>query len=304
MEENLKKELSKAVGENLAEGLLLSGGLDSAILASLAPKIKGITVTLENSGEDRKYAEKVAKFINIEWYRERVEIEEAIKAIPKVIKILKTFDPVIPNDLAIFFGLKMAKQQRIKTVMTGDGADELFAGYSYMHHLNLKEYLPAVASLMHFSSNKLGKFLGIKIRQPYLNKKFIKFALSVPPNLKLKREKGEIWGKWILRKAFEDPLPREIIWRKKVPIESGSGFSKLREILTSKISDREFEKAQRLPVRFRSEEHFYYYKIYRDVVGDVPPAKENEKRCSGCGTGFLPQTSHCKVCGYCYDERY
>jgi len=294
---NLKKELSKAVEGNLAGGLLLSGGLDSSILAYLIPRIKGITVTLEEFGKDEKYAERVAKFLNLKWHRKKVEIKEAIKAIPKVIKILKTFDPAIPNDLAIFFGLKMAKQKRIKTVITADGADELFAGYSYMRHLNLKEYLPKVASRMNFSSNELGKSLGIKIRQPYLNKKFIKFALSIPPGLKIKREKNKIWGKWILRKAFEDFLPEEIIWRKKMPIESGSGFGKLRQILTSKISDEEFREAQRLPVRFRNKEHFYYYRIYREVVGDIPLPKKDEKKCSGCGTGLPPQNSHCKVCG-------
>ncbi len=302
MKESLRKELSRAVQENLAEGLLLSGGVDSSILASLAPRIRGITITLKNSGEDRKYAEKVAKFLNLKWFCKEVEIEEAIKAIPKVIKILKTFDPAIPNDLAIFFGLKIAKEYGIKAVMTGDGADELFFGYSYMRNLDLKEYLPAIASSMHFSSNKLGRFLGIKIRQPYLNKKFIKFALSIPPDLKLKREKNKIWGKWILRKAFENSLPKDIVWREKMAIEFGSGFSKLREILTSKISDREFEKAQRFPVRFRNKEHFYYYRIYQDVVGNIPPAKKGEKKCSGCGAGLPLNGSHCKICGYCYNE--
>ena len=301
---NLKKELSTAVEENLAEGLLLSGGLDSSILAFLIPKIKGITVTLGNSGEDQKYAEKVAKFLNLKWSCKEVEIEEALKAIPKIIKILKTFDPAIPNDLAMYFGLMKAKALGIKTVMTGDGADELFAGYSYMRNLNLKEYLPTVASSMHFSSNELGKFLGIKIRQPYLNKRFIKFALSIPPDLKLKREKGEIWGKWILRKVFESSLPKEIIWREKIPIESGSGFSKLREILTSKISDREFEKAQRFPIRFRNKEHFYYYKIYRGVVGNIPKPEKGQKRCPGCGAGMDYGSFHCKTCGVTNEDGF
>ncbi len=292
----------RAIRENLAEGLLLSGGLDSSILAYLVPEIKGITVTLEEFGEDKKYAKKVAKFLNIKWYHERIELENAIKAIPKVIKILKSFDPAIPNDLAIFFGLKLAKENGIKTIMTADGADELFAGYSYMHSLDLKEYLPAIASSMNFSSNELGRYLGVKIKQPYLNKRFIKFALSIPPDLKIKREKNKIWGKWILRKAFEEFLPEDIIWRKKMPIEQGSGFSRLRKIISSKISDREFEKAQRLPIRFRNKEHFYYYRIYQDVVGDIPLPKKNEKKCDGCGAGLPPQSSHCKVCGYCYNE--
>ncbi len=301
---NLKKELLKAVDENLAEALLLSGGLDSSILSYLTPEIKGITVTLEEFGEDEKYAGRIAKFLNLKCYRKKVKIEEAIKVIPKVIKILKTFDSAIPNDLAIFFGLKLAKEIGIKTVMTGDGADELFAGYSYMRHFNLKEYLPMVTSSMRFSSNKLGKYLGIKVRRPYLNKKFMEFALSIPPDLKLKREKNKIWGKWILRKVFEDCLPEDIIWRKKMPIESGSGFNKLRRIISSKISEKEFRETLKLPIRFRNKEHFYYYKIYRNVIGDIPLPKKDEKRCNGCGAGIPLNSSHCKVCGYCCGERY
>jgi len=304
MKELLKKELSKAVDENLAEGLLLSGGLDSSILSYLTPEIKGITVTLKEFGEDEKYAGRIAKFLNLKCYRKKVEIKEAIKAIPEVIKILKTFDPALPNDLAIFFGLKLAKEIGIKTVMTGDGADELFAGYSYMQKLDLKECLPKLTSSMHFSSDKLGKYLGIKIRQPYLNKKFIEFALSIPPDLKIKKEKDKIWGKWILRKAFENCLPGEIIWRKKMPIESGSGFSELRKIISDKISEKEFRKTLKLPIRFRNKEHFYYYKIYKEVVGDIPPPKKDEKRCNGCGAGIPLNSSHCKICGYCCGERY
>lgn len=101
-----------------------------------------------------------------------------------------------------------------------------------------------------------------------------------------------------MRKTFKNDLPAQILWRNKIPIEYGSGTTKLRKIIGSKISDREFkERQQKYSIRFRSKEHLYYYKIYRDVVGEIPAPKEGEKQCGACGAGVKVHLSHCRVCG-------
>jgi len=302
--ENIKKILSAAVKRKIYKGLLFSGGLDTSILASLNPKAVAITVSLESNAKDIPYSVSLARFLSIEHHRRKVNIEEAIENIPCVIKILKSFDPALPNDLVVYFGLKFAKELGIDRVATGDGSDELFAGYSFMKNLNdLENYIQRISKNMHFSSNDIGRFFGIEIIQPFLDKEVIDFALRIPVDLKIKEENGRFIGKWILRKAFQDFLPPEIIWQSKRPLEYGSGMARLRGIISSKISDDEFKEKQRAySVKFLNKEHLYYYEIYRRVIGEVPMPKETEKSCLGCGTGLKINVFHCKVCGYIFKE--
>ena len=79
-----------------------------------------------------------------------------------------------------------------------------------------------------------------------MDKEIIDFALQIPVDLKIRRYNGKVCGKWILRKAFEDILPKELIWQDKRPLEYGSGMHRLREIISSEISDDEFEEKQRI----------------------------------------------------------
>jgi len=322
----LKTRLREAVQRNTTEGLLFSGGLDTSVLAVLTPNmnpaprfwmlrhlwrggkrggVKAITVSLESFGKDAPYAELVAKNLKLNHYHRRVSIDEAIDSIPDVIRILKSFDPAIPNDLVVYFGLKWAKEMEIKEIMTGDGSDELFAGYDFMRNIqDLDEYLRKISQSMSFSSNRLSDFFSIKIKQPFLDKEFIDFSLKLPVKLKIKEEKGNLWGKWILRKAFAELLPAKIIWQDKRPLEYGSGMRKLREIITSKISDEEFERKSRLyPIKFINKEHLYYYEIYKEEVGEISKPEKNQKACPGCRAGMDLNSFHCKVCGYVLDWR-
>jgi len=299
IETKFRRELRNAVRRNQAGGILLSGGLDTSILAFLSPGIKAFTVYLESFGKDRIYARKVARYLGLKHYEREISVGEAIKEMPKVVGILQSFDPAIPNDLAIYFAMKFAKEKGIGSLLTGDGADELLAGYSYMFKLNLEEYIPRIAKNMHFSSQDIGKAIGLEIKQPYMDRKFVKFALGIKTELKIGKIGWRTFGKWILRKAYEGSLPKEIIWQGKRPIEKGSGFSKLREIIESRISDKEFEKKSRIyPVKFITKEHLYYYEIYRNVIGEIPWPKTGEVSCPGCGAGILKEAFHCRVCGW------
>jgi asparagine synthase (glutamine-hydrolysing) len=300
----LRHELKGAVKRNKADGILLSGGLDSSILAFLSPGIKAFTVFLKPWGDDRKFVSSVVQHLGLEHCQGEISVDEAIEGVPEVIKILRTFDPAIPNDLAIYFGMKLAREKGIKSVMTGDAGDELFAGYSFMFKLDLNEYIPRIAGTMHFSSQDIGSAAGLEIKQPFIDKKFIKFALSVEPGLKVMKKGWRTFGKWILRKAFEKNLPGEIIWQGKRPIEKGSGFTLLREIIESKISDSKFEKRSRdYPIKFISKEHLYYYEIYKKVVGDIPKPLKGEVGCPGCGAGILKGAMHCRICGWALKDR-
>ncbi len=300
----IRKKLKCAVDESRAEGLLLSGGLDSGILAALAPGVSAFTVTLAPYGEDGEYAKILTRTLQINWYHRMIGIGEAVDSVPAVIRILKSFDPAIPNDIATYFGLKLAKEKGAKNVMTGDGSDELFAGYSFMFDLpDLESYIRGLKNKMCFSSNILGQKLGVEIKQPYLSHEMVELALEIPKDFKIRVEGEKRWGKWILRKAFEDVLPPKIIWQDKRPLEYGSGTRRLRRIISEKISDEEFEEKRRAyPVRFMSKEHLFYYEIYRKVVGEIPTPENHQIACSGCGAGIERKANHCRICGTIQNE--
>ncbi len=93
-------------------------------------------------------------------------------------------------------------------------------------------------------------------------------------------------------------LPQEILWQSKRPLEYGSGMTELRKVIESRVLDEEFEEGKKkYPVRFWNKEHFYYYRIYRDVVGEIPAPEKGQKTCECCGAGMDQSAFHCKVCG-------
>jgi asparagine synthase (glutamine-hydrolysing) len=295
--EQLRNKLKEAVERNSTEGILLSGGVDTSILAFVARPSTGFTVALKDSpASDLGYSEKIAKLLGIRYEKMEFTAEEALTTLPEVIRILKTFDLALPNDLAIYFALKLARESGISSVMTGDGADELFAGYSYMAELSPKDlgrYIGKLSENWHFSANELGSALDIEVRQPFLDEDFVRFALEISPELKVKAGVG----KYILRKSFEDLIPAEIVWRRKEPIEYGSGSTKLHEIINNMVTDEEFKLATRVvDIKFINKEHFFYWRIYNQVVGKIPKAGADEIGCPCCGAAM--GTYHCPTCGF------
>jgi len=299
----LRNLVDESVRESLCEGILLSGGLDTSILALLAskhnPDLKAFTVAFGES-PDLEYSKKIARQLNLEHRILALTEKNLIANIRPTIEILHSFDPMeIRNSVAIYSGLKFAKKYT-SSIMTGDGADELFFGYSYLKKMNeeeLRRYSSRLYKVMHFSSMNLGMELGIQVRAPYLSKDIKDFAIGLDPQLKIR---GGI-GKWILRKAYENDLAEEFIWRKKAPIEYGSGTAKLRRILDGLVEDSEFEEKrleyEKYGVKIRDKEHLYYYEIYRKVIGRIPSPNGKEKKCSGCGAGLPLHALHCGVCG-------
>jgi len=295
--EQLRNKLKEAAERNRADGILLSGGVDTGILAFVARPSTGFTVALKDSpASDLSYSEKVSKLLGIQHKKMEFTAEEALNTLPEVIKILKTFDLALPNDLAIYFALKLARENRITSVMTGDGADELFAGYSYMAELppeDLERYIRKLSQNWHFSAGYLGEALGVEIRQPFLDEDFVRFALEISPELKVK----DGVGKYILRKSFEGLIPPEIVWRRKEAIEYGSGSTKLHEIINSMVADEEFQAAgKEVDIKFINKEHFFYWRIYNQVVGKIPKAGDDEISCPCCGASM--GMYHCRTCGF------
>jgi len=295
----LRENLRKTIGGHQGDCLLFSGGIDSGVLASLCPQAKALSVTLDGAGADLAYGAVLAGALSLDRQVITIGVQEALSALVVVIKILESFDPALPNDLVVYFGMREAKQQGFHAIMTGDGADEFFGGYPYMQEMDdLDAYIRSMSRSLNFSSNKIGTHFGLEVKQPYLDKAFVDFALTVPGELKIREDQGQVWGKWCLRKAFEPFLPPEFIWQPKRPLEVGSGMTLLRSIIAEQITDSEFaEKQKQYGVKFLCKEHLYFYELYREEVGEVPPPQEGEDRCPGCGGGLPREKKHCRICG-------
>ncbi|MFX0162405.1 MAG: asparagine synthase C-terminal domain-containing protein [Candidatus Hodarchaeota archaeon] len=308
----LRSLFEEAVKRNLGEGILLSGGLDTSLIALVASKhvssLNAFTVGFkEGKAPDVEFAKKMANYLKLKQHLiHYFDEEEAIKAIKDVVRIMRSFDPMeVRNSVTILIGLKKAKENGISTIMTGDGADELLAGYTILFNLEkeeLEEKLKKLWRWMHFSSVDLGKSLGIEVKIPFLDPEFKTFAMEIDPSLKIRKERGETHGKWILRKAFEGSLPDELIWRVKTPIEFGSGSTFLTEKLSIKIPDEEFsEKKQKYleedKVTIRDKEHFFYYETYRSLFGPPKPDDPKKKTCSYCQANVSEKSDFCKTCG-------
>ena len=302
--------LEESVRRNLTDGLLLSGGLDTAILAYLASKwVKPSCITVALRGApapDVDYAKLVASHLKLKHYIHYFGDDEMDEGIRAVIKIMKTFDPMeIRNSAAIYVALKAGRDHGISTFMTGDGCDELFGGYSFLFGLTKEQLDTALKKLsanMSFSSTYLAKELGLEAKLPFLDPRFKAFAINLDSSLKVKSEKGQVWGKWVLRKAFENIMPQELAWRVKVPIEEGTGTATLPSLFDSRISGSEFdEKKLRYlnedRVTIRSKEHLFYYEIYRSMIGVPYPQATDERVCPDCGASVKEETSFCRTCG-------
>jgi asparagine synthase (glutamine-hydrolysing) len=308
----LRALLEKSVKKHLTKDMLFSGGIDTSILATVASKfvrLRGFTCTFKPSNAlDTEYSKLMAKRLNIEHYMHPFGDEEMHEVIPQIVKILKTFDPMeIRNSITIMIGLNFAKSYGATSLMTGDGADELFAGYHmYYNYVGQKEKLTSMLKkmwkIMSFSSVPLGKSVGIEVRAPYLDPEVKEFAMNMDPRYKVQKERGEVWGKWILRKAYEDELPEDVRWRDKNPIEVGSGTTILPKYLAQKVSDSEFaEKKKRYlesdKVVIRDKEQLVYYDVYRSIIG-IPHAVDPDARtCPQCNSNVPENAVVCKTCG-------
>jgi len=308
----LRNILEKAVKKNLTEDMLFSGGIDTSILATIVSehvRIRGFTCAFKQAEAlDVKYAKLMAKQLNIEHYMNPFDADEVFEAIPDVVKVLGSFDPMeVRNSITIMIGLRFAKSHGSTKLITGDGADELFAGYHmYYRHVGNREKLSVMLKkmwgIMAYSAVPLGKNLGIEVRQPFLDPDVKAFAMNLDPRYNVQEERGEVWGKWILRKAYEDVLPPEVRWRDKNPIEVGSGTTILPKFMAKRISDSDFAAKKKKiletdKVTIRDKEQLVYYEAYRDVVGVPHPKDPDARTCPQCNSNVAENAVVCRTCG-------
>ena len=301
--------LEKSVTKCNSSCISLSGGLDSSILAFFlqARKINAISIiSREFFGTDLTFCQMIAKKFGFPLTLKMVEHEEMLTAIDETIKILQNFNNIeIRNSIVMYLSLQTAKKQGYSSLITGDGADELFAGYNFFLKMNeneVNEKLKRIWKIMHFPTQRIGKSLGITIESPFLSNEMINFAKSLPISDKIKDETGQKFGKWILRKVFEKKIPNSVVWRKKSAMQDGAGTSGLEKMFDVIIPDRFFEEQTKKikgseNVIISSKESLHYYLTYRKYY-DVPSSLHTSNyKCPYCKYVIEQDSKFCRMCG-------
>ena len=304
----LHDEIKKSVLNCQSKNLALSGGLDSSIIAYFLKDKKPNTVTIiaeDFIASDLTYCQLAAKQFGLSLNIENVKTSKILESIENTIKILKNFNDIeIRNSIVSYLSIKFFKDQGKKDLITGDGADELFAGYNFFLNKSKEELdkeQKRIFEIMHFPSHVIGEHLGVKIESPFLSQNVMDLAKSIPIELKVKQENTTVYGKWILRKIFEDKIPEKIAWRQKSAMQDGSGTSGLTQLFDSIISDEIFqtkkeEIAKTDEVVLRSKESMHYYEIYRKFFG-APESSKSDNTCPYCKTLVSQNSKFCRMCG-------
>jgi len=252
-------------------GVLLSGGLDSSLVAAIAsrhaegrvedgersrawwPRLHSFCIGIEGA-PDLAAALEVAKFLKTVHHSFTFTVQEGTDALPDVIQHLETYDvTTIRASTPMYFLARKIKANGVKMVLSGEGSDEIFGGYLYFHRApNAEEFhketCRRVKHLHLFDclrANKSTAAWGVEVRVPFLDRDFIDTSMNISPQDKLCGG-GKI-EKHILRAAFDTPdrpyLPANILWRQKEQFSDGVGYSwigGLKAHAEREVSDEKF----------------------------------------------------------------
>ena len=299
--------LENAVRECKSDWIALSGGLDSSILAHLRKDQKPQTMTIITKdflGTDLTFAQIIAKHVGLSLSLIQVNMEEVLDSINETIKILGNFNDIeIRNSIVPYIYLTTLKNKGVNSVITGDGADEVFGGYNFLLKKSdneIEDELKRIKKIMHFPSKDIARSLDMEVETPFLNEDMIKFSDELPVSKKINSKEGKKFGKWILRETFEEYLPNNITWREKSPMQDGSGTNNLTGLFNTIITDEIFtqKKAKILEedgVYIRTKESLHYYECFRK--SNSVKKSDSDSRCPDCNYEIGENSKFCRMCG-------
>ena len=279
-------------------GVLLSGGLDSSLVAACAakfarqriedddaseawwPRLHSFAIGLDGSPA-LKAAQIAADALGTVHHGFTYTFEEGLDAIPDVIRHIETCDvTTIRASTPMYLLARRIKAMGVKMVLSGEGSDELFGGYLYFHkapdarafHEELVRKLDALHQYDCLRANKSMMAWGVEPRVPFLDREFIEVAMAMDAEAKMAKD-GRI-EKHVLRAAFEGVLPDEILWRQKEQFSDGVGYGwidGLKAHAEAQVGDAEFAMAaQRFPHNPpQSKEAYFYRRLFeREFPGE------------------------------------
>jgi len=281
----LEKAVRIRTPSDLPVSILFSGGVDSTLIAHYArrerPDIPGYFLG-DVASPDYEYAARYADQTSMDLRRVALaEPNETLSAqIDEVVFAAETFEPlVVRNGLCNFLLARRIHEDGCRVALSGEGADELFAGYepieiAFQHDEAAGgQVREQTLAIMHKTNlqrlDRLGMRCQVEVREPYLDPAVIGYALSLPANALFQTTAGETHGKAPLRSLWDlypDQLPPAIRDRAKTPMNVGAGLDKSQkrspwfEFAEQTVSDRDFAEGKRRFARFdlSTKEEFLY----------------------------------------------
>ncbi|KAL2629960.1 hypothetical protein R1flu_014646 [Riccia fluitans] len=272
-------------------GVLLSGGLDSSLVAAVAsrhlagtkaaaqwgPQLHTFCVGLEGS-PDLKAGREVATYLKTLHSEFTYTVQEGLDALAEVIYHIESYDvTTIRASTPMYLMARKIKALGVKMVLSGEGSDEIFGGYLYFHKAPNKEEfhqetcrkIKALHLYDCLRANKATSAWGLEARVPFLDKGFIDLAMSIDPAEKMIRKSEGRIEKYILRKAFDDEenpyLPKHILYRQKEQFSDGVGYSwidGLKEFAAHHVTDQMMRQASKIyPYNTPATKEAYYYRM-------------------------------------------
>ncbi|KFA17727.1 asparagine synthetase B, partial [Xanthomonas vasicola pv. musacearum NCPPB 4394] len=295
--QELREAFERAVHRQLMTdvpyGVLLSGGLDSSLVAAVAsryarhrveendtteawwPRLHSFAIGLKGS-PDLAAAEVAAAALGTVHHGFEYTFEEGLDALPDVIRHIETYDvTTIRASTPMFLLARRIKAMGVKMVLSGEGSDEIFGGYLYFHkapnarefHEELVRKLEALNNYDCLRANKSMMAWGVEPRVPFLDREFLDVAMRMDASFKMidKTSSGATrMEKGVLREAFAGYLPESILWRQKEQFSDGVGYGwidGLKAHAAAQVSDRELAAAdRRYPVNPPQTKEAYFYR--------------------------------------------
>ena len=284
----LEEAVHRQLMSDVPYGVLLSGGLDSSIIAAIArkyaqrrieehdlkdawwPQLHSFAIGLRSS-PDLKAAREVAEFIGSVHHEFHFTIQEGLDALHDVIYHIETYDvTTIRASTPMYLMARKIKSMGVKMVLSGEGADEIFGGYLYFHKAPnaqaLHEETVKKLNQLHLfdclRANKSMASWGVEARVPFLDKEFLEVAMNLNPADKLSGN-GKM-EKQILRDTFADYLPPKILKRQKEQFSDGVGYNwidTLKKVAEKEISDQQLKNANfRFPINTPLTKEAYMFR--------------------------------------------
>lgn len=282
--ETLVRAVERSLAAAVPVGVLLSGGVDSSIVTAIAAhltrergeRLPTFAVGMAGSG-DLAAARQVAEFTGTEHHELTYTAQDAIELVPRVVAELESFDPTLVHSAVPHHLVARLASEHVKVVLAGEGADEIFAGYShYGRHDDgeaLHEDLLATLRGMHIGGlqrvDRVAGAHGIEPRVPFLDLDVVELALALPPAWKLTGPDKP--AKWLLRRAFDGWLPEEVLWRRKEQFGEGTGMGDvLREHFEGSVSATELAEVRDvLDPPLRTGEELAYYRMFTEAFPGI-----------------------------------
>lgn len=289
----LRNAVKKQMMSDVPYGVLLSGGLDSSVISAITqsyserriednsqtkawwPCLHSFAVGLKGAPDLAK-ARMVADHIGTVHHEINYTIQEGLDAIRDVIYFIETYDvTTVRASTPMYLLARVIKSMGIKMVLSGEGADEIFGGYLYFHKAPSaeefhKETVRKLSKLYLYDCLRANKSLaawGVEGRVPFLDKEFLDVAMRTNPAAKMCP--GKTMEKRIVREAFSDMLPEEIVWRQKEQFSDGVGYSwidTLKKMTEELVTDEQMSHAaERFPINTpMCKEEYYYRSIFEE----------------------------------------